>query len=263
MSLIWTIILAIVQGLTEFLPVSSSGHLTILGAIEGLSEKDALVFFLVLHMGTLLATLVYFWRELLNLALGAFKGKSDAWRYIGLMVVTSIPTAIIGLSLKGVVERAVTHPAVAGGFLLFTALFLWGTRYLPRGTKTDGTISWLDAALIGTAQGVAVFPGISRSGATISSALARGLEPEAAFRFSFIASLPAIAGAFLLDARDALSSANPHLADDIVGFSIAFIVGLAALWLLKRIVDKGRLYQFSLWCLIVGLAGIGVWFFKG
>ncbi len=261
MSLIWTIILAVVQGLTEFLPVSSSGHLTILGALEGLSEKDALVFFLVLHMGTLLATLLYFWRELLDLAVGALKGRSDAWRYVGLMVATSIPTAIIGLSLQHIVERAVTYPAVAGGFLLFTAAFLWGTKYLPRGTKNDGAITWFDAVVIGAAQGVAVFPGISRSGATISSALARGLEPEAAFRFSFIASLPAIAGAFILDARSALSSANPHLADDIVGFSIAFVVGLAALWLLKRVVDKGRLYQFSLWCLIAGLAGIGIWLF--
>ncbi len=262
MSLPWTILLAIIQGLAEFFPVSSSAHLTILGAVGGIKEEDALVFFLVLHFGTLMATVVFFWRDLLNLALGAFKGDRQAWRFVGLIAVTTAVTGVLGLSLKHVTEKLVTSPGIVGGMLLFTACYLWGTKYLPKGTKSQGEMTWLDAALVGLAQGCAVIPGVSRSGASISSGLARGLDRATAFRYSFLASLPAIAGAFLLEARQAFSAENPHLADDVIGALVSFVVGCFALWLWRKTVIRFGPHVFAPWCLLAGLCGIAVALFK-
>lgn len=262
MSLPWTILLAIIQGLAEFFPISSSAHLTILGALGGVTEKDALVFFLVLHLGTLLATVVFFWRDLLHIALGLLKGDRGAWRFAGLVAFTTAVTGAIGLSLKPFTERMVVSPGIVGCFLLFTAAYLWASKYLRVGAKKEGQITWLDAALVGLAQGMAVLPGISRSGSSITSGLARGLDRETAFRYSFIASLPAIAGAFLLEARHSLSAANPHLADDLVGILVSFCVGCMALWLWRKVVIKYGPHVFAPWCLFAGLFGILVALFK-
>jgi len=258
LTLLWTIVLAVVQGLAEFFPVSSSAHLTILGALAGIREEDALVFFLVLHFGTLVATLVFFAKDLVALAAGVLRGERAAWRFVGLVALTTVVTGILGLSLKPLTERVVTSPGIAGSILLFTAAYLWCTRYLPAGTKSRDQIGWLDAVLVGLAQGVAVVPGISRSGASISSGLARGLTRETAFRYSFLASLPAIGGAFLLEARQAFSAANPHLLDDVLGALISFSVGFVALGLWRRVVIRFGPHAFAPWCLVAGLGGIAV-----
>lgn len=262
MTLPWTILLAIIQGLAEFFPVSSSAHLTILGALGGIKEEDALVFFLVLHFGTLMATVVFFWRDLLDLAVGTLKGERPAWRFAGLIAVTTIVTGIMAFSLKPITLKVVTSPGIAGGMLVFTACYLWCTQYLPKGNKTREEMSWLDAALVGLAQGLAVIPGVSRSGASISSGLARGLDRETAFKYSFLASLPAIAGAFLLEARQAFSVQNPHLWDDVMGAFISFVVGCFALWLWRKVVIRFGPHIFAPWCLVAGLAGITVALFK-
>jgi undecaprenyl-diphosphatase len=262
LTLSWTILLAIVQGLAEFFPVSSSAHLTILGALGGIKEEDALVFFLVLHLGTLLATFVFFWRDLLNLAVGLVKRDGQAWRFAGLVAVTTAVTGVLGLSLEPVTKKMVTSPGVAGCILLFTACYLWATQYLPKGTKTRAEMTWLDAALVGLAQGCAVIPGISRSGASISSGLARGLDRETAFKYSFLASLPAIAGAFLLEARHAFSAENPHLMDDVLGALISFTVGCFALWLWRKVVIRYGPHVFAPWCLVAGVGGILVALYK-
>ena len=258
MSLLWTLILAIVQGLTEFFPVSSSAHLTILGALGGIQEEDALVFFLVLHLGTLLATVCFFWRDLLELALGLLRREGKAWRFAGRVALTTAVTGAVGLSLKPVTKVVVNAPAIAGSILLFTACYLWCTRYLPRGTKARGEISWLDAALVGLAQGIAVIPGVSRSGASISSGLALGLDRATAFQYSFLASLPAIAGAFLLEARHAFTAANPHFWDDALGAALSFVVGLAALFFWRKTVIRFGPHVFAPWCIIAGAFGIWI-----
>ncbi|MEW5764005.1 MAG: undecaprenyl-diphosphate phosphatase [Acidobacteriota bacterium] len=258
MSLFWTILLAIAQGLAEFFPVSSSAHLTILGALAGVREEDALVFFLVLHFGTLAATLVFFRKDLWGLLLGALRGDPKAWRFAGLVAVTTAFTGALGFGLKPVTERLLTSPGIAGSVLLFTALYLWCTQYLPKGQKTFDTMRWRDAALVGLAQGLAVIPGVSRSGASISSGLALGLDRESAFRYSFLASLPAIGGAFVLEARQAFSSSNPHLLDDLLGASISFSVGCFALWLWRRSVIRHGPHRWAFWCVIAGLSGIAV-----
>jgi undecaprenyl-diphosphatase len=262
LTLPWTILLAIVQGLAEFFPVSSSAHLTILGALGGIREEDALVFFLVLHFGTLIATIVFFWRDLLNLAVGLAKRDGTAWRFAGLVAVTTAVTGVLGLSLESVTKKMVTSPGVAGCILLFTACYLWATQYLPKGTKTRAEMTWLDAALVGLAQGCAVIPGISRSGSSISAGLARGLDRETAFKYSFLASLPAIAGAFLLEARHAFSAQNPHLTDDVLGALISFVVGCFALWLWRKVVIRFGPHVFAPWCVLAGLGGILVALYK-
>lgn len=256
MPLFWVLLLALVQGLTEFLPVSSSAHLAILGALSGISEGDAFVFFLVLHGGTLLATLLFFRRDLLAFAGGLLGRDPAGLRALFLVLLSSVPTAVLGLSLKGPVERAFSSPALAGLLLFVTAgLLVWSNRF-PQGARSLKDLSWKDALWIGTAQGLAVFPGISRSGATLVTALRRGLAPSEAFRFSFLCSLPAVGGAFLLEGRKAFDAANPHILDDGMGFAVAFLSGLAALALLRGAVERGRLGRFALWCAAAGTAGI-------
>lgn len=257
MSLLWTLFLGIMQGLTEFLPVSSSAHLTILGFLAGLREEDALVFFVVLHMGTLGAVLAYFWRELGALLSGLLGCDGASWRYALLVLTTTVPTGIIGIAIKPQVEKMAVSPAAAGGFLFVTAAFLFATRFLRDGAKGDGEITFLDALLVGVAQGFAVFPGISRSGATLTVALARGFDRETAFRYSFLASLPAVTGAFLLEGRDALVDSNPHLTDDILGLVVAFAVGLGALALVKGSLVRKVYHHFAWWCVVMG--AFGVW----
>lgn len=258
MPLFWVILLAVVQGLTEFLPVSSSAHLAILGALSGISEEEAFVFFLVLHGGTLLATLLFFGRDLLSFAKGLAGRDPAGLKALLLVLLSSIPTGLIGLSLKAPVERAFSSPALAGLLLFVTAgLLLWSDRF-PKGTRSLADLSWKDALWVGTAQGLAVFPGISRSGTTLVAALGRGLAPAEAFRLSFLCSLPAVGGAFLLEGRKAFDAANPHLVDDGLGFAVAFLTGLAALALFRGTVERGRLGRFALWCAAAGTAGIVV-----
>lgn len=256
MPLFWVLLLALVQGFTEFFPVSSSAHLAILGALSGISEKEAFVFFLVLHGGTLLATLLYFWRDLLAFARGLGGRDPAGLKALLWVLLSSLPTGLLGLSLKGPVERAFASPAVAGLFLFVTAgLLLWSDRF-SKGSRSIVDLGWKDALWIGTAQGLAVFPGISRSGATLVAALGRGLTPPEAFRFSFLCSLPAVGGAFLLEGRKAFDVHNPHLLDDGVGFAVAFLAGFSALALLRGAVERGRLGRFALWCAGAGVAGI-------
>lgn len=256
MPLLWTLLLAVIQGLTEFFPVSSSAHLTILGALGGIREEEALVFFLVLHFGTLTATICFFWRDLWALALGLLRREGPSWQFASRVALTTLVTGAVGFSLKPVNKAVITAPAIAGSILLFTACYLWGTRYLPRGTKVRGDIGWMDAALVGLAQGVAVIPGVSRSGASISSGLALGLDRETAFRYSFLASLPAIAGAFLLEARHAFSAANPHLWDDVAGAALSFAVGLVALFFWRKTVIRYGPHVFAPWCIAMGFFGL-------
>lgn len=261
MPLFWVIFLALVQGLTEFLPVSSSAHLAILGALSGISEGEAFVFFLVLHGGTFLSTLLFFWRDLFSFARGLAGRDSAGLKTLFLVCLSSLPTAALGLSLKGPVERAFSSPALAGLLLFGTAgLLLWSGRF-PEGARALADLTWKDALWVGMAQGLAVFPGISRSGATLVAALGRGLAPAEAFRFSFLCSLPAVGGAFLLEGRKAFDAANPHLLDAGLGFMVAFLSGLAALTLLRGAVERGRLGRFALWCAAAGTAGILVGLF--
>ena len=264
------IILALVQGIAEFLPVSSSGHLSLVNHFFPSTPED---FFLAvfLHGGTLLATIIYFRSDIARLFAGLrFRSENgpESRRYLAAIIAGSIPVGILGLFLEKQAERIfVSLPLLAVMFLI-TGLVL-AIVSLPRcrsslpltigerlgeGEKGNGSLNFSRAFGIGCAQLAAVLPGISRSGSTISAGLISGLSRQEAFRFSFLLSLPAVAGAFLIEVvkglKAGISIPVPEMA---LGFTLSFGAGFLALHLLRRLVLAGRLAWFSVYLLILGL----------
>jgi len=254
--------LGVLQGLTEFLPVSSSGHVSMGAFLWGVPDMP-LSMVIVVHAGTLLATLLVVGRDVGQLTVRTAQGitkpaeylKTDEGRIVAGVVVATIPTAIIGLSIKDLVEHWARSPTFIACCFLVTAVVLWTTRRSGGGDKTSLTL--LAYTLIGLAQGIAVLPGISRSGMTIAAAMALGMKPGEAFRFSFLLSLPAVLGAVVLELRDPTVLASLGSAALIAG-TVAAVIGWGCLLLLRRLVDGGRLYLFSFYLVPVGL-GLLIW----
>jgi undecaprenyl-diphosphatase len=248
--------LGALQGLTEFLPVSSSGHVAIAAHYLGLQE-GSLAFVISLHLGTLLATVLLLHQDVFSLVKEAFAGIRDPIRFratpegrtlIGI-ALTTVVTGILGLALRSTAEAFTEDLGLVGyGFLISAALLV--SSGVARGTAHE--VSWPQAIFIGLAQGVAVLPGISRSGATIAVAMLLGLRGNAAFRFSFLASLPAIAGAALVEAggSEGLGSLDPAA---WVGGAAALVTGYVALVILRQIILVGRMWVFALYLIPLGL----------
>lgn len=271
------LVLGVVQGLTEFLPISSSGHLVLVQSFMNLEESQLFFFDVMLHVGTLLAVVVFMRRDIWKLCIELasiasigrlFRSSKDQIvdngknvGNVGNIIVASIPTAIIALSIKDPVESLFANPKVVGSMLMITGLILW---ILPRLNKNKNKstlkIRGRDAILIGIAQGLAVTPGISRSGTTISAAMALGIQPDLAARFSFLISLPAIAGAGMLELKDinninlALSSPIPI----VIGMTSAFVMGYIALKLLFSLIRRGKFSAFAYYCWFVGILMIAL-----
>ena len=265
MSLTQALILGFVQGLTEFLPISSSGHLVIFQNLFGLKEVN-LFFDVAVHFGTLLAILAVLWQEVLSLIKGSFcfltytlrgqkdnLGKQDRTmaRLAGLIVIGLIPTGLIGFFMRDVVKLLFSSILAVGIMLLITGTILWITRMAGEGDKDTDTVSVLDAIIIGFVQGLSIAPGISRSGATISFGLFRKLKKSVAVRFSFLLSIPAILGAMVLEWENPLLQEG-ELLNVIAGTLIAAIVGYICLRILIRMVQKGHLHFFSPYCWALG-----------
>ncbi|OGP65225.1 MAG: undecaprenyl-diphosphatase UppP [Deltaproteobacteria bacterium RBG_13_53_10] len=256
MTVFQAIFLGVVQGLTEFLPVSSSGHLVFFQSLFGL-EKPQVAFDVMLHLGTLLAVVVYFRVDISQILLGTWawvKGRSEGEEKVKLLlwiVVASVPTGLMGIIFKDWFESLFSRPKTVGLMLLVTGLLLWLTRTVRREEKRTGEMGVSDALFIGIAQGVAIIPGISRSGVTISTGLFLGLNRELAGKFSFLLSIPAILGATLLEFREIDTSSGIGVA--FIGSAVAFFVGLFSLKLLMRIVRTGRLFHFSYYCWAIGI----------
>ncbi len=260
MNLFQALILGIIQGATEFLPVSSSGHLVLVPWLLGW-EEPGLTFDAVVHWGTALAVVVYFWREWLALIQAVFQAicqrsiADPKARLALLIVVGTVPAAVIGYALEDFFEQMFSRPPAAAAFLLVTAAFLSTAEWLGRREHDLEQMTWLDALLVGLGQALAIFPGISRSGATIATGLARGLKRETAARFSFLLATPVIlgAGAFkLLDLAQAgnLAGQMPAL---IVGFAGAGVVGFGCIYFLLRYLQQRRLYPFAVYCAVAGV----------
>lgn len=255
-------VLGAVQGATEFLPVSSSGHIALGAMLLGVSDEMPLSMIVLLHFGTLVATLAVFREDVWTLTRGTAVGMRDprAWlatdggRLVAGVVLGSVPTAIIGLFLEHHVEAFSRIGWVVGVGLLGSAAVVWSTR---RGGGELDVLPLSRAILVGVAQGLAVMPGLSRSGTTIAVAMMLGMSGPAAFRFSFLLSLPAVAGATLLSLRDwdEVSHLGPGA---IVGALVAFGVGLAALIWLRHLVHRGRFWAFSIYLAPLG-AGLVIW----
>ena len=260
MSLLEAIIIGIIQGATEFLPISSDGHLVLVPAVFGLTQPDLVLIGLV-HAGTLLAILSYFWRDLIAIARAVFAGlaqrqplaTADA-RLGYFMVLGSIPAAIIGLLAMDFFEEQFGSPTVAAVGLLVTAAFLVVGERLNRGTKTLDRLTWLDTLIIGSFQVLALLPGVSRSGTTIAAGLGRGLDRPTAARFSFLVGLPAIAGAGLLSILDIFSAQGSlPLGHYAAAFVAAAVVGYGCIAFLLNWVKRHTLYPFAVYCAVVGL----------
>jgi undecaprenyl-diphosphatase len=271
--------LGLVQGLTEFLPVSSSGHLVVFQHLLGLRSPE-LLFDVVLHGGTLLAVLVVFGRDLwktvresllASVEMARKRSVRAVWRqraYLRLaacLVIGTVPAGVAGLLFQDALEEAFGSVASVGGTLLVTGTVLYGTR-LSKGHGRDlEHLRLRDSLLIGIAQAVALLPGISRSGMTIAAGLFCGLRRDLAARFSFLLSVPAILGAHLLQAYEARESLTTlDMGPFLIGGVFALITGYVALRLLLRVVDGGRLFRFAYYCWALGVSILlAVWMGPG
>lgn len=263
MDWLQALILGLVQGLTEFLPVSSSGHLTIGREILGVEAAQDLVFEITVHVATVLATIIVFRKEILKLLSGLFKFKyNDETDYILKICVSMIPVFIVGMFFKDQVEALFSSLLVVGIALLVTALLLlfsdiYGGRGKVAAKDQRNGIGWWQAFVVGLGQALAVIPGLSRSGTTISTGLLCGVRREAVAQFSFLMVLVPILGEAFLDlVGGEMASSSVGTVPLIVGFLAAFVSGLFACKVMIALVKKARLSWFALYCAIVGLAVI-------
>lgn len=254
MSTLESVVLGVVQGATEFLPVSSSGHLVLLQHLWKTATADRLPLTVALHAGTALATIAFFRQRLAALAAGVVardsRRRGPALKVVLLIVLASVPAAIVGVGFGDVVEKAFASPVLVGVCLLATGFVLYGTRWA---TERGRPLDWWRALVIGFAQAVAVLPGISRSGMTVAAGIYCGLDRREAFEFSFLLSLPAVLGGILLE-LDNLAGYRAGLVAVGAGAAAALASGLLALWLLRRAVTGQRLYLFGFYCWLAGLA---------
>lgn len=252
------ILLGVLQGLTEFLPISSSGHLALVEQLLGV-HKPGIVFDIFVHMGTVLSVVWVLRGRIVRLVLAPIRGGRDL-TLLGMLIVSSIATGIVGLALDTVAEAAFTRSWAVGLGLLATAGMLFIVEREGRAhTKSLEQLSWRDALWIGLAQGIAVLPGISRSGSTMAMGLICGLRRTDALEFSFLLFIPAIVGATLLKLGQALSEPAAHGAlwgSYLAGTAVAFLSGVIAIRFLLGFVRERRLTPFALYCLIVGLLAV-------
>lgn len=251
MTLFDSIILGIVQGLTEFLPVSSSGHLVIFQRFLGL-EEPGVTLEVLLHFGTLLSIVWVFKSDFLQLL--KFRTDPVQRRFLVLLIIGTAATGVIGFLLRPYVINAFASTMVVGFLLLVTGVILWIINLLTAGRKEIETMENLDAIWIGVFQGLAIFPGISRSGSTILGALWRGLDRATAVRYSFILTVPAILGATLWEARelDAGELTGSLILNYAAGMATAFIFGIVAIKVFISLLQKKKFNYFSYYCWIVG-----------
>lgn len=260
MSFFEAIILGIIQGITEFLPVSSSGHLELGKVLLGVESERSLIFTIVVHGATVLSTIVVFRKDIADLIRGLllFQWNQET-RYVSLILLSMLPVAVVALFFKDDLELLFSGNLILVGSMLFiTASLLLITRFFKPG---ENGISWADSLIIGVAQAIAVIPGISRSGATIATGLLLGKERDAVTRFSFLMVLIPIIGQNILSAFTGEiggDQADVSLPALISGFATAFIAGYFACRWMINIVKKGNLIWFSIYCFIIGAIAIGV-----
>lgn len=260
MDWLQALILGLIQGLTEYLPVSSSGHLAIGSYLFGINGEDNLALTIVVHVATVLSTFVILWSEIDWIFRGLFKFKmNDETKYFLNIVVSMIPIGIVGVFFKDTVEEIFgSGLLIVGCMLLLTALLLTFSYFAKPRVKEN--ISWKDALIIGLAQACAVMPGLSRSGSTIATGLMLGNKKEKMAQFSFLMVIPPILGEALLDVIKMAKGDNPFSDVSaialVVGFVAAFVSGCMACKWMINIVKKGKLIYFGIYCAIAGAVTI-------
>ena len=265
------ILLGLVQGITEFLPVSSSGHLSILNNLFGLSaaEDGHLLFDVLLHLGTMIAILVVYWQDVKAMVLetlgvlnlgplaGQAQQRRPGARLFSMLVIATLPLLLI-LPIKDMLEGLYDKSIFIGVALILTGCMLYVSDRMIPGTKTVGGMTLLDALIVGLCQCVAVIPGLSRSGTTITAGIATGLRRDFAVKFSFLLSIPAVLGANILSLVDAFRkgvdwSCFPAY---LIGMAAAMVSGIVAIELLKYIANKGKFGGFAYYCWVMGVLSI-------
>ena len=272
MSLFSAFLLGLIQGVAEFLPISSSGHLAIAQNLFHLTPEgvDDLFFSILLHLGTLVAVFAAYWSDIREMVVEFFRGVGDiarrrtptpvppARRLILMLVVGTLPLFAV-LPLQDWLESLNANTYFVGGALLFTGLMLFGCDRLRRGRKTARSATMLDALLVGVSQAIATAPGISRSGTTISAGCLLGFERRFAVRFAFLLSIPAVLGANILSLAEAVQAGGirtellPYYA---VGVVTAAVTGYLSIFLVRMVADKGKFGFFAYYCWAAGLATI-------
>ena len=259
MNIIHAFLLGIIEGLTEFIPVSSTAHMLIVQKLLNIPASDAMFAFLILvQIGPLLALILYFWKDLLSLIIAFFAKpfSTEKNKLVWYIIIASIPALLAGVLLKHVVEGLFKTPLLEASIRLLTAaVLLTLAEYFGKRTRQLDSMTWLDALVVGLFQILAVFPGASRSGSTISGGMLRGFDRQAAARFAFLMAIPVMLAASGYESLDVLKMQNlsSFLLPLAVGFIVAAIVGwLAIKWLLNYL-NKNSLYVFATYCAVVGV----------
>lgn len=290
MDLVRSIIMGLVQGIAEFLPISSSGHLAIMKHILHMNTDTGLLFDVLLHLGTLVAIFIAFWKDIQELIAEGFKIIGDFFvniflllrnlisknkisykkvlstpyrRFVMLIIVSTIPTGIIGVIFADAITLVSETLIVPGLCLILTGLLLSIADRVKTGTKNEQTASYKDAGLIGLAQGIATLPGLSRSGTTITACLLAGFDRSFAVKYSFIMSIPAVLGAALLEVKDFsmdMVSQN-DLLNYLIGTIVAGVVGYIAIKTMLVIVRGKKFKFFAYYCFAVGILAVAGYFF--
>jgi undecaprenyl-diphosphatase len=260
MSIIEAILLGIIQGLTEFLPISSSGHLELGAFLFQIKDSDNLLFAVAVHFATALSTVIVFRRDIWTILRGLFESKwNTSWKFVSLIVISMVPVGIVGIFFEEDISGLFGGKIILVGTMLLITGFLLLFTFLKKEDQGQ-PITYTKAAVIGLAQMLAIVPGISRSGATISTALLLNISRQEAARFSFLMVLPPIFGAALLKIKDYFET--PMVEQKIallplaLGFLAAFLSGLLACKLMLSLVQKGKLHYFAIYCFLVGAVAI-------
>lgn len=254
MSVLESLLLGFVQGAAEFLPVSSSGHLVMTQVVLGI-EVPGVLFEVAVHVATLLSILLVYRTRVSELARGAVTGDADSWRYIGLVVLATVPAGLLGVFAKDRIEALFEDPLVPGIALLVTGAFLWSSKKAVDQADAPRP-GWGAAFLIGVAQAFALVPGISRSGATVVAALWLGIEAREAAAFSFLMAVPAIAGAAVLQIPDVQATGTGGLGVGVIlwGGLMAGVVGVLAIRTFVAMLARKSFHFFAPYCWVVGAA---------
>lgn len=284
MNLLQSILMGLIQGLTEFLPVSSSGHLALFQILFKVNTNTGLLFDVMLHIGTLIAIFIVYWRDIIRMIVEFFKLLFDAcynliaWfrrfrnpdvqfrkivtgsyrKFVLLIIVSTIPTGLIGYFDSDFVNAANNILLIPGICLLITSVFLFISDRLPNGRKGPKKTTYADAFIIGIVQGIATLPGISRSGSTITACEALGLRRDFAVKYSFLMSVPAILGAMVMELHKnaGVAVAGSEVRNYIIGMLVAAVVGYIAIKLMLRIVQMKKFRYFAYYCAVIGMIAV-------
>ncbi len=272
MSWLQALLLGILQGIAEFLPISSDGHLELGKALLKVEAADNLLFTIVVHGATVLATIIVFWREIMRLLKGSFKFRmNEETVFVLKLIVSMIPVALVGFFMKDWVESFFNGDiAFVGAMELLTAAFLFAGYFMQK--KEGKPVSYFSAFIIGIAQAIAVMPGLSRSGTTIATGLMLGVDKKKLAEFSFLMVIVPIMGANAMEMMDMKSAtaeagaasitAGVGAVQLVIGFLAAFFTGLIACTWMINLVKKGKLIWFAVYCVVIGLAAIGIGLLK-